>query len=176
VTLPGAARGFFFRRRQPRASSRAVESASNPSPARPASAPAFRVSFNPTLREGREAARAVAAHLAATGLRDEDVFACELALVEACNNAVHHLGPSSELEPVEVEAVHMGDWLQFSVHDHTPGFDLPAEIPRPAAEIERGRGLFLMRSTMDEMRYLRGSGRNTLVLRKRINGARPDRS
>src|SRR5690606_26545116 len=57
--------------------------------------------------------------------------------------------------------------IELRVVDHTPGFDLPStnELPDPTAE--GGRGLFLMRSLTDSIKYLRGRDENCLILRKR---------
>jgi len=43
---------------------------------------------------------------------------------------------------------------------------LPAECKLPEAESEHGTGLFIMRSVMDEVAYLRSASENRLILRK----------
>jgi hypothetical protein len=56
------------------------------------------------------------------------------------------------------------------VTDHTPGFAFRERIPPPPPLSDRGRGLFLIQSAMDEVKYLRGAGENTLVMRMRRAG------
>ena len=48
--------------------------------------------------------------------------------------------------------------IEARVPAHTPGFDCPAEIALPAPDAERGRGLYLMKSLMDDVFYLRHPG------------------
>ena len=57
--------------------------------------------------------------------------------------------------------------VRLRVTDHTDGFDLPAGPPSPPAlDQEHGRGLFIIRSLMDEVRYERGGNANSLAMRK----------
>ena len=51
--------------------------------------------------------------------------------------------------------------------DHTRGFDWPEQIELPAEDEEHGRGLFIIKSMMDEVLYLRGNPENRLVMKKR---------
>jgi anti-sigma regulatory factor (Ser/Thr protein kinase) len=51
-----------------------------------------RVNFQPLVANGREAARQIRFWLTQFRLTDEQLFACELALTEAANNAVQHVG------------------------------------------------------------------------------------
>jgi serine phosphatase RsbU (regulator of sigma subunit) len=62
------------------------------------------------------------------------------------------------------------------VTDHTAGFVLPERLPPPSPKLERGRGLFLIQSVMDEVRYLRGPSENILVMRKRRRSVGPARA
>lgn len=105
-------------------------------------------------------------------LKDESVAppeiqACELALAEACNNAIQYASELGRLEHVAVEVLCDPTSIEIQVHDRTPGFDWPAEIVLPEPTQERGRGLFLIRSLVDEAAYFRSAGANRLVLRKR---------
>jgi anti-sigma regulatory factor (Ser/Thr protein kinase) len=54
--------------------------------------------------------------------------------------------------------------------DHTLGFELPARIDPPGLNNERGRGLFIIRSVMDEITYDRRPEGNVLTLRKKRKG------
>lgn len=102
-------------------------------------------------------------------LRDQDVDAaeiqaCELALAEACNNAIQYACRS---ESVQVEVSCDPVAVKLAIRDHTPGFDWPAKVTLPEPSQERGRGLFLIRSLMDEANYFRSAEANCLVLQKR---------
>jgi hypothetical protein len=55
--------------------------------------------------------------------------------------------------------------LEMHVIDHGPGFDWPERIDLPEASEEHGRGLFIIKSLMPEVFYLRGRGQNRLVMR-----------
>ena len=110
-------------------------------------------------------ATAIRDFLTRQGCIERDVADCELALVEACNNAIQHAN-GGQAAGIEVEAFCGPRGIELRIVDHTPGFVWPANVSLPDAESERGRGLFLIQSVMSSTRYLREPGRNTLVLRK----------
>lgn len=97
----------------------------------------------------------------------EDV---ELALREALANAILHGNHSDPSKKVFVACFcecEADRGLLLVVRDEGSGFD-PAQVPDPTAA-ERiysthGRGIFLMRQSMDEIRYI--SGGNEVELRK----------
>src|SRR5438128_11850064 len=99
----------------------------------------------------REAALAARSFLAAQGVADNDLAACELALVEACNNAILYARGAGCERLVEIQALCHGPRLELHVIDHTPGFDWPSSIALPQPEAEHGRGLFIIQSQMDEL-------------------------
>jgi serine phosphatase RsbU (regulator of sigma subunit)/anti-sigma regulatory factor (Ser/Thr protein kinase) len=99
-------------------------------------------------------------------LPEEDVAACELALVEACNNAVKYTEDSERVWPIEVELVGTPATIEIRVDDHTPGFELPTVVELPEPGSENGRGLFIIKSIMDDVHYFTGDGKNTLVMTK----------
>lgn len=142
-------------------------------PDRPAS---FRLAFAADFAAARSAAAAVRGFLAEQGVPDNELFACELCVAEACNNAVEYAqGRARERSPL-VDAICTPGAIELRVTDHTPGFDLPPRAEAPAPPGERGRGIFIIRSMMDEVNYLRGAGENVLVMRKAraaASGARP---
>jgi serine phosphatase RsbU (regulator of sigma subunit)/anti-sigma regulatory factor (Ser/Thr protein kinase) len=129
-----------------------------------------------SLSDVRPAVLQVSQFLKDQGLTGDELGACELALAEACNNAVQYAHPSSRDARIAVDVRCDPQAVELQIRDHTAGFDWPAASTLPDPEQERGRGLFLIRSLMDEARYFRGPGANCLVLQKNRNGNPPDRS
>jgi len=91
----------------------------------------------------------------------------ELALVEACNNAILHVGTEGRNKPVVVEILCDHAHVEFRITYHTSGFDWLTQASLPDSQRESGRGLFLIASLMDDAKYFRGPGENVLVIRKR---------
>ncbi len=118
------------------------------------------------LGQVRHAAQTVHRFLAEQGCDDQILSACDLALVEACNNAIKYAPESSRAKPILVEATSGDGFVELRITDHTLGFEWQERIELPDPESESGRGLYLVQSLMDDASYLRGRGRNTLVLRK----------
>jgi serine phosphatase RsbU (regulator of sigma subunit)/anti-sigma regulatory factor (Ser/Thr protein kinase) len=127
----------------------------------------IRVSSECDLQKIRPVTKSVRDFLAKEGATDEELGACELALVEACNNAVLYATKSGQAESVDIEASLDQRSIEMRVHDHTNGFTLPDLTNLPAQENESGRGIFLMRSLMDSVSYMRNAESNTLILQKR---------
>ncbi len=104
--------------------------------------------------------------LAEQGCDEAELNACELALVEACNNAVKYAPPAATTLPIVVDCHCDASRIELRVKDHTAGFDWPEQPTLPDSESESGRGIFLMRALMDEANYYRAKGENELVLAK----------
>ncbi|MEO5959184.1 MAG: SpoIIE family protein phosphatase [Opitutaceae bacterium] len=125
-----------------------------------------RVEFPCDLTEARAVTRMLSSFLGGQGLDESELFHCELCLAEACNNAVQYaVGPGAG-QAVVAEAICRDSTVELTVTDHTPGFDLPERVATLSPERERGRGLFIIQSLMDEVHYFRGRTKNTLVMRK----------
>jgi serine phosphatase RsbU (regulator of sigma subunit)/anti-sigma regulatory factor (Ser/Thr protein kinase) len=118
------------------------------------------------LAELRTAAQMAHDFLAGQGWPADELATLDLALAEACSNAVKHAGSAGSGLPVELEVHSDAAGAEFRIHDHTPGFDWPAKVSLPPPHQESGRGLYLMTTLMDSARYFRGSDGNILVLRK----------
>jgi anti-sigma regulatory factor (Ser/Thr protein kinase) len=118
------------------------------------------------LESVRAISSAVHDFLLAQGCEPGEARDCELALVEACNNAIQYIHPSKRSCPVIVEARCKKAHVELRVVDQTPGFDWPRQFALPSPESEHGRGLYLIHSLMDSTEYLRTPLGNTLVLRK----------
>ena len=127
----------------------------------------LRLSLPCDLGAVRGAVQAVHNFLIEQGWGDEELMSFDLALVEACNNAVKYAGAAGRAQPIELEANSDATQVEFRVHDHSPGFEWPRNIQLPDQESESGRGIYLIHSLMDYAGYFRGRGENILVMRKR---------
>jgi serine phosphatase RsbU (regulator of sigma subunit)/anti-sigma regulatory factor (Ser/Thr protein kinase) len=133
----------------------------------------LRLVFAPDLSSARAAAATIRRFLAEQGVPEKELFSYELCVAEATYNAIAHAhGSARELAPV-AEALFTADQIELRVTDHTAGFVLPERIPPPSPLAEHGRGLFLIQSAMDEVRYLRGTKENILIMRKRRRANQP---
>jgi len=110
--------------------------------------------------------------LAGQGFDQDELSACELALVEACNNAIRYAADSRRHLPIEIQLFCDGSRLEMHVVDHTNGFEWPARVDLPSSDQENGRGLFIIQSLMEHVFYLRGSAENRLVMRKALKTSR----
>jgi serine/threonine-protein kinase RsbW len=85
-----------------------------------------------------------------------DIFAVHLALEEAFINAVRHGNKMDPAKGVRIDYLVEADKITVSVTDEGNGFD-PGAVPDPRYGENlykpEGRGLFLMRSYMDEVEF-----------------------
>jgi serine phosphatase RsbU (regulator of sigma subunit)/anti-sigma regulatory factor (Ser/Thr protein kinase) len=133
----------------------------------------IRISLACDLSGVRAACLSAIEFLEVQNVHPDHLGACELALVEACNNAILYATGESRRLPVEIELVCQAPQLEMHVIDHTPGFEWPSELRLPDPESEHGRGLFIIQSLMDTAVYLRGSLENRLIMRKQIGLKEP---
>lgn len=118
------------------------------------------------LSEVREAAQAVRRFLAGQGCTEKEQTACDLSLVEACNNAIKYADGDARRKPVRVECLCESAQIELRVTDHTSGFIWPRRAQLPAPESESGRGVYLIQTLMDRANYFRAAGENVLMLCK----------
>ncbi len=131
----------------------------------------LRLALKCELGQVRPAAVALHQFLLEQGCLEPEVRDCELALVEACNNAIQHATGAARQKPVLVEGEAGVDSIFLRVVDHTTGFAWPSRSGLPAAECETGRGLYLIRRIMDSAEYIRDGEANVLILvKKRLRG------
>ena len=107
------------------------------------------------------------------GMEEDTRHWVDVAVREALANAIKHGNEQNPSKQVHVDlAVEEGD-LVIQVEDEGMGFD-PAHLGDPLAPENllrpNGRGIFYMKSFMDEVHYgARPGGGTVVTLRKRIN-------
>ncbi len=107
------------------------------------------------------------------GLTDDETFALSTALIEAGTNAVQH-GRNDSGKPIRVRLSCNAATIRMEVEDDGTGFDL-SRVDLNVTDADhiynsRGRGIFIMRSIMDEVNFRFGSGSGTtcsLLLRRK---------
>jgi serine/threonine-protein kinase RsbW len=110
---------------------------------------------------------------------DEERSAISLSVVEAGTNAIQHGHKADGVTPVDVRYELTKDQLVVVVHDRGKGFQPPADIPditSPEHLLDaRGRGIFIMRTCMDEVQFDFSSGTTVRLMKMRrpTNGDRP---
>jgi serine/threonine-protein kinase RsbW len=103
--------------------------------------------------------RVVAAALDSLGTTPECRYDIQLAIAEACNNAVRHAEPA---DTFDVSIVFDDVACTIEVTDSGRGFDLDA-IAAPANGAESGRGLRIIRLLTDRFELKRRVGGGTVV-------------
>ena len=112
------------------------------------------------------AAAAVAEFVGRSGISDDAAFGIDMAVREAVTNAVLHGNRQDDDKTVDITLKSSPDAVEISVHDQGPGFN-PEAVPDPTAQENilkaSGRGIFFMRSFMDEVDWLIRPGGGTTV-------------
>jgi serine/threonine-protein kinase RsbW len=117
------------------------------------------------------AAGAVAEFISRSGISDDAAFGIDMAVREAVTNAVLHGNRQDDNKTVDIVLKSSPDAVEISVHDQGPGFN-PEDVPDPTAKENilkaSGRGIFFMRTFMDEVDWLiRPEGGTTVRMLKR---------
>jgi serine/threonine-protein kinase RsbW len=119
-----------------------------------------------------EAAAAVAALVNQLGIDENAAFGIDMSVREAITNAVLHGNQQDQDKTVDVTIRRSADSLEIKVHDQGLGFN-PQAVPDPTKEENllktSGRGIFFMRTFMDEVDWLiRPEGGTTVRMVKRL--------
>jgi serine/threonine-protein kinase RsbW len=119
-----------------------------------------------------EAAAAVAGLASRSGIDENAAFGIDMAVREAVTNAVLHGNKQDESKFVEITLKTSAASLEIKVHDEGAGFN-PALVPDPTEEGNimktSGRGIFFMRTFMDEVEWvIRPEGGTTVRMLKRF--------
>lgn len=121
--------------------------------------------------EGLRTARAgFEAFAASAGLTPASTWPFQVALDEVISNIVRH-GKAGA--PIQIALRLTGDALEMEISDEAAPFNpLDAPPPDTASPLEGrkvgGLGISLVRQLMDVVEYDRTTGRNRLVLRRRV--------
>jgi serine/threonine-protein kinase RsbW len=117
------------------------------------------------------AAAVVAEFITRSGVSEDAAFGIDMAVREAVTNAVVHGNSQDQDKVVDIVLKSSPDAVEISVHDQGTGFN-PNEVPDPTVEENilktSGRGIFFMRSFMDEVDwFLPPEGGTTVRMLKR---------
>lgn len=118
----------------------------------------------------------ILAKLEGTGFERDDIFAVHLALEEALANAIRHGNKLDPSKKVRIRCSADSEKVEISMTDEGDGFD-PDAVPDPRLGDNlykpEGRGLFLMRSYMDAVRFNeRGNSVRMIRYRERPDAER----
>lgn len=109
------------------------------------------------------------------GCNDETIRRIELAAEEGLVNVIHYAYPQGQAGSIELQCrVTPQQELEIVIQDEGKPFDPLKEGPKvdrrqPLAErTPGGWGIALMRKMVDEVRYSREKGHNTLTLVKKL--------
>lgn len=78
-----------------------------------------------------------------------------IALVEAVDNVIFHAHKKDPDSLIDIEIIVNSDYVEVSVFDRGQGFEMP-DMEDPDVQGVSGRGLFMIRSVMDRVEYVRG--------------------
>lgn len=120
------------------------------------------------LHKVREFVRSFCADLPIALLDEEEVGALELAVDEAISNIMKHAYHGVCDRHIDLYAEAFPDRITVQLHDEGEPFDPSAVSPTvPDGSRESGAGLFILRSSVDEVGYRRDKcGRNCVTLVK----------
>jgi len=91
----------------------------------------------------------------------------ELAVGEACSNAIRHGSPRDGLDFVTLRCTRTDSAVLFEISDSGPGFDPHITRELPVENLDQGNlGIFVMRKLMDSVEF-RFNGGTTVRLLKR---------
>ncbi len=127
--------------------------------------------LNSTMESVAEVEAAAEELAAEAGLDEEELFHVAMAVREAAVNAVLHGNEYDPAKHIHVSLENTGTELRFVIADQGLGVD-PDKLPDPLAPENQlrstGRGIFLIRSFMDEVHFRQLHPGTELTLIKRL--------
>ncbi len=103
----------------------------------------------------------------------EFAHAFELSISESFTNSVRYADPSDKGKKVAITFTTNKQELTAAVIDSNPQFNPQTQPPVISSYPEGGYGLFLINHLMDKVTYSRSKGKNTLLMSKQIEVAKP---
>jgi serine/threonine-protein kinase RsbW len=103
---------------------------------------------------------------------DDTASQVSMSVIEAGTNAIQHGHGKDASKPVDIEFRLLPEALEVIIQDEGAGFDLAGvngDITSPEHIFDaRGRGIFIMRSCMDQVDFeFTGSGTRVRLIKKR---------
>ena len=133
--------------------------------------------FDSTLETVNRVEAMAEHYAAAAGFAADEIQGIAMAVREATIKAVEHGNPREAGKRVQVTFEQGPARLRVGVRDEGPGFD-GSGLPDPLAPDNllksSGRGIFLMRSFMDEVHFRNLHPGTEIMLIKRVRGAAAD--
>jgi len=127
--------------------------------------------LNSTMESVAEVEAAAETLAAEAGLNEDDLFHVAMAVREAAVNAVLHGNEYDPSKRIQVSLENTGTELRFVIADEGKGVD-PEQLPDPLAPENllrgTGRGIFLIRTFMDEVHFRQLHPGTELTLVKRL--------
>jgi len=103
------------------------------------------------------------------GFAAQDVHNITVAVGEAVGNVMKHSYKGAVDRSFTLVCRSDPDTFEVQIRDEGEPFDLARMKPRPPDELRvGGRGVFLMRTLMDEIDYSRSDGANIIRMRKNL--------
>ena len=134
----------------------------------------FSYKWDSTLETVDNAEQTASRIASETGFGDDEVMQIAMAVREAAVNAVLHGNAYDPAKKVELEFERTADDLVITIRDEGKGMD-PAKIPDPLAPENllktSGRGIFLIRSFMDDVQITPSQAGTEFKLTKHVHGA-----
>ncbi len=91
-----------------------------------------------------------------------------LALTEAVNNAIIHGNKNDIKKQIDLEFIITDEFIKIIVTDEGEGFDLD-KVPNPTLPenllSEHGRGIYIMKHFVDELKVEKSLNKNSLILK-----------
>lgn len=115
---------------------------------------------------GEDVARAVKSY---PGDREELAYHVNLVLTEAMSNAIHHANEGDPDKNLKVSIKVEKGVLNIKVHDQGKGFNSD-QVQNPELKHleEHGRGIYIIRSLMDEVTYQKVASGHVLEMTKTL--------
>ena len=89
---------------------------------------------------------------------DDDIYAVNMSMLEAVNNAIEHGNEMNPAKQVRICCEVTDNYIRIAIRDEGNGFD-PEDLPDPRCpdriECPHGRGVFIMRNLMSKVWYNR---------------------